>query len=93
MHLSAIWLIGVVSAATLWTIYTNVCTICSFLHATLPPFEFLQDYPRAMAAYKIFIYVIGYVALNARSTLYKSISTDGGTKPSQASQPQVQTKP
>jgi hypothetical protein len=71
-------IIAVLSVATLWTIYTNVCTICSFLHATLPPWDFLAPYPRIQNAYKVFIYVIGYVALNARSTVYKSISVTNG---------------
>jgi hypothetical protein len=76
--------IAVVSIGSLWSIYTSVVTVCSFLHTTLPPFEFLNDYPKAQAAYKVALYVIGYVALNARSTLYQSISTASGTKVSDA---------
>lgn len=75
-----ILVIGAVSLATLWSIYTTIVTVCSFLHTTLPPYEFLNDFPRAQAAYKLFLYVIAYIALNARSTLYQSISTADGTK-------------
>lgn len=48
--------------------------ICSILHTLLPPWDFLDDFPRAQRYYKVFIYVIGYVALNARSTVYKSVA-------------------
>lgn len=76
-QLTEILLIGSVSAATLWSIYTSVVTICSFLHTTLPPWDFLKDFPRAQAVYKVLVYIIGYIALNARSTVYKSISANG----------------
>lgn len=48
--------------------------LCSLLHSLLPPWEFLDDFPRAQKFYKVFIYVIGYVGINARSTVYQSIS-------------------
>lgn len=55
----------------------------SILHSFLPPWDFLSDYPRAQKAYKLVIYVIGYVALNARSSLYPALSTKDGTITSQ----------
>lgn len=79
MNLSATILIIALSAATLWNIYAQVCTICSLLHSALPPWDFLADFPRTQKVYKVIIYIIGYIALNARSTLYKSISVSNGT--------------
>lgn len=56
--------------------------VCSLLHTFLPPWDFLADFPRAQKYYKAFVYVIGYIAMNARSTVYSSIS-----KPSDAPKP------
>lgn len=64
----------------------DVIICCSVAHNFLPPFEFLNDFPTAQKYYKLLIYVIGYIALNARSTVYKSISTKDGTQQSAASQ-------
>jgi hypothetical protein len=61
--------------------------VCSMLHTFLPPYDFLSDFPRAQKVYKAAIFAIGYVALNARSTVYKSISTDSGTKISEVNKP------
>lgn len=58
--------------------------VCSILHTFLPPWDFLADFPRAQKYYKILIYVIGYIAGNARSTVYKSLSTSEGTVVSSA---------
>lgn len=58
--------------------------VCSILHSTLPPWDFLNDFPTLQKYYKLLIYVIGYVALNARSTVYKSISTTQPTQPPQS---------
>lgn len=55
-------------------IATAIVTICSILHTMLPPWEALNDFPRAQKYYKLAVYVIGYLALSGRSTLYKSIS-------------------
>jgi hypothetical protein len=84
MHLYSAILIGTVSIATLWGLYSSTVTVCSFLHTTLPPWDFLSDFPWAQRYYKLFIFIVGYIALNARSTVYQSISTSGGTKVSQA---------
>lgn len=47
------------------------------LHTFLPPWdaEVFQPFPTFQKYYKVFIYLTGYVALHARSTVYKSIST------------------
>ena len=48
--------------------------ICSTLHTVLPPWDWLDDFPRAQKYYKAFIYLVGYVAISGRSTVYRSIS-------------------
>lgn len=53
---------------------TQTIVGCSILHSFLPPWDFLNDFPRAQKYYKAAIYIIGYVAINGRSTVYKSIS-------------------
>jgi hypothetical protein len=62
----------------------DVVVGCSVLHTVLPPWDFLNDFPTAQKFYKAFIYLVGYIAINARSTVYKSISTqtDGGVNQS-----------
>ena len=59
---------------------TEAVVVCSLLHSFLPPWDFLNDFPRAQKYYKLAVYVIGYVALNGRSTVYRSISTQNGTQ-------------
>lgn len=54
---------------------------CSILHTFLPPWDFLNDFPRAQKYYKLVVYVIGYVAINGRSTVYKSISQQNPPAP------------
>lgn len=58
----------------------EIVFICSIMHTFLPPWDFLNDFPAAQKLYKVFIYLVGYVAINGRSTVYKSISmqTNGG---------------
>ena len=63
---------------------TEVVAGASLLHTLLPPWEVLNDFPRAQRYYKLFVYSVGYVALNGRSTVYSSVSTKDGTKPSDA---------
>jgi hypothetical protein len=43
----------------------------------LPPWDAdaFQPFPSFVKFYKVLIYVVGYVAVNARSTVYPSIST------------------
>ena len=65
---------------------TEFVTVSSVLHAVLPPWEGLNDFPTFQKYYKLFIYFIGYFALNARSTLYPSIATQNGSQQSLASQ-------
>lgn len=55
----------------------DVMVGCSIAHSFLPPWdaEAFQPFPTFTKYYKVFIYVLGYVAINARSSVYKSIST------------------
>ena len=69
----------------LWLDYiTRTIVTCSILHTTLPPWEFLDDFPQVQKVYKAFIYLVGYVAINGRSSVYKSLSTKDGTQVSKA---------
>ena len=54
----------------------RVVIVCSIVHTFAPPWdaEALQPFPTLKNYYRLFIYIVGYVALNARSTVYKSIS-------------------
>jgi hypothetical protein len=63
---------------------TEVIAAASLLHTILPPWEALNDFPMAQKYYKLAIYLVGYVALNGRSTVYPALSTASGTKPSAA---------
>ena len=63
---------------------TEVVAVASVAHTLLPPWEAFSDYPSFQKSYKLFVFIVGYFALNARSTLYQSISTQSGTKPSNA---------
>lgn len=55
-------------------IITRVVFIASICHSALPPWEFLNDFPTAQKLYKAFIYLVGFIAINGRSTVYQSIS-------------------
>lgn len=50
---------------------------CSVAHSALPPWdaEPFKPFPTFQKYYKVFIYLLGYIAINARSTIYKQIST------------------
>lgn len=54
----------------------DVIVSCSVLHTFLPPWDAdaFQPFPTFTKYYKVFIYLVGYVGINARSTVYKSIS-------------------
>lgn len=67
-------------------IATRVVFIASVAHCALPPWDFLADFPRTQKVYKVFIYLVGFIAVNGRSTLYTSISThtSGGVNESVA---------
>ena len=56
----------------------DVIVACSFLHSFLPPWDIepLKPFPRLQSYYRLMIYIIGYIAINARSTVYKSISIE-----------------
>jgi hypothetical protein len=61
----------------------EIVAIASVAHTLLPPWEVFNDYPTFQKAYKLFVFIVGYVALNGRSTIHPSISTASGTKPSE----------
>lgn len=63
---------------------TETVAVCSVLHTILPPWEAFNDFPAAQRYYKLLIYIIGYAALNGRSTIYQGISTKDGQLPSKA---------
>lgn len=52
--------------------------VCSVLHTFLPPWDFLNDFPKAQKYYKLIVYIIGYIGVNGRSTVYRSISVQNG---------------
>jgi hypothetical protein len=58
-----------------------VIAISSLLHTFLPPWDFLDPWPGVQKYYKAFVYVVGYMALSGRSTVYKSISVSNPTGP------------
>ena len=62
---------------------TEIIAGSSLLHTVLPPWEAFADFPTLQKYYKLLVYIIGYVALNGRSTIYPSVSTKDGTQPSQ----------
>jgi hypothetical protein len=51
--------------------------IASLVHSFLPPWDAdaFKPFPSFVKFYKVLIYIVGYVAINARSTVYPSIST------------------
>lgn len=61
---------------------TEIVTSASVLYTILPPWEVFDDFPRAQKYYKLFIYCLGYAALNGRSAIpYNkgiSINSPGG---------------
>ena len=63
---------------------TSIVTGASILHTILPPWEAFNDYPAIQKPYKVVIYIIGYAALNGRSTVYPSLSTQSGATVSPA---------
>lgn len=64
---------------------TEIIAVASVLHTFLPPWEAFNDYPSVQKPYKLLVYIVGYVALNGRSTVYPSLSTQSGSQPSDAS--------
>lgn len=53
---------------------TETVFVCSLLHSFLPPWDGFADFPRFQKYYKLGVYIIGYLALSARSTVYQSVS-------------------
>ena len=72
-------------------VVTETVAGASVLHTILPPWEAFNDFPSAQKYYKLLIYIVGYVALNGRSTVYPSVSTKSGTQLSPASQAPIAT--
>jgi hypothetical protein len=54
----------------------SVVVGCSVAHTFLPPWDAdaIKAFPRFQKVYRLVIYFLGYVAINFRSTVYKSIS-------------------
>ena len=59
---------------------TEIIAGASLLHTFLPPWEAFNDYPSIQKPYKLIVYIVGYVALNGRSTIYPALSTKSGTQ-------------
>jgi hypothetical protein len=58
-----------------------IVTVCSILHTMLPPWDFLNEFPASQRYYRLLVYIIGFVALNARSTVYQKISVNNPQGP------------
>lgn len=56
----------------------DVIVGCSALHTFLPPWDAppFQPFPRFQKYYRVLIYIVGYIGINARSTVYPSISVN-----------------
>lgn len=65
------------------SVVESVIVGCSIAHTFLPPWdaEAIAQFPALQKWYRLLIYVIGYIALNARSTVYPSISTQNPNSP------------
>lgn len=59
-------------------VVSDVLITCSALHTFLPPYdaEAFAPFPTFKKYYRVVIYVVGYVGINFRSTIYKSISIE-----------------
>jgi hypothetical protein len=57
-------------------IITGTSTAASVLHSALPPWDAdaFKPFPGLQSYYRLFIYFLGYIAINLRSTVYPSIS-------------------
>lgn len=86
IHLLSALLVTTITLASLWTIYTNLVTVSSHLHSMLPPWDAapIAAFPTLQKFYRLFIYLLGYLAAEYRSTVYPSLSTKDGQQPSQA---------
>jgi hypothetical protein len=59
----------------------SIIVISTFLHTFLPPWDFLNDFPTLQKYYKLLIYIVGYTAGNARSTVWQKISVNNPAGP------------
>ena len=66
-------------------IVADIIVISAILHTLLPPWDAdaIAQFPTFQKYYRLAIYLLGYVALHARSTFYPSISTSNGSKVSE----------
>lgn len=55
----------------------DVVVGCSIVHTALPPWDAdaIKQFPTFQKYYRLLIYLVGYIAINFRSTVYSSIST------------------
>lgn len=53
-------------------IVLRVIVVSSVVHIFLPPYDVFNDFPRFQKYYKLFVAVVGYVALNARGKLIQA---------------------
>ena len=60
----------------------DVVISCSVLHTFLPPYDAdaISQFPTFQKYYRLLIYLVGYIGINARSLVWKQISTDSGTR-------------
>ena len=55
-------------------IVAEISFCCSILHSVLPPWDWASNYPKTQKVYRIFVYAVGYAAMNARSTIFHELS-------------------
>lgn len=61
---------------TLLSWFAYIVLAASLLHALLPPYDWLDDFPRAQKFYKTLLALIQHIALNSRKNivnLYPSV--------------------
>jgi hypothetical protein len=63
----------------------------SILHAILPPYDVLNDFPNAQKYYKLLLAIVAYVALNVRTKViqaYPSAKAAMGPAPADPAKPE-----
>ena len=61
--MEADWAIRLLSYAS------GLVSICSILHLILPAYEIFDDFPEFKKYYKVFVLIIGSIALNKRQSV------------------------
>lgn len=67
-------------------IILRIIVIASVVHIFLPPYDVFNDFPKFQKYYKLFVSVVGYIALNARGKMiqaYPSVSKPAVDTPPQ----------